>query len=345
MEKMQAVRKLKSEPGTELSEVEVPKPGKDELLIEVKAAPICGTDVHIYNLDPPWDEKFKPPKTLGHEVAGEVIEVGKDVKGFSEGDLISCESHIYCGKCRQCRMGNAHICENLKFYSIDVDGFFTKYAVVYPQTAWKNPKGMDPIIASLQESLGNAVYTVQESNVEGKIVAIFGAGATGLFATRVCKAMGAKQVIVIGGTETHRRIAKEMGADVIINRHEQDPVKEVLALTGGLGADVSLEMAGKGSALQNALDAVRPVGQLTMLGLPKRPIEIDVSKKIVLKDLSFRGVYGRHIWKTWEKMSQLLKDGLDINPIITHKLPLEDFEKGIEAIKAGETGKIIILPK
>lgn len=344
MEKMQAVRKLKPKKGVDITEVDVPKPGPNQILVEVKSAPICGTDVHIYDFEPPWDSKIVLPKTLGHEMAGEILELGSGVKGFQVGDLISAESHIYCGQCRQCKMGNGHICENLKFYSIHADGFFAKYALVEQQTAWKNPKGMDPIIASLQESLGNSVYVVQESDVKDKIVAIYGLGATGLFATKVAKHLGAKQIIGVGGTDTHRGIAKAMGADVIINRHEQDPVKEILELTNGLGADVVLEMAGLGDSFKNALNSVRPVGQLTMLGLPKKPETIDLSSKIVLKDITFRGVYGRHVWRTWETMSKLLKDGLDITPMITHKLKIDEFEKGIETIKKSQSGKVIILP-
>lgn len=345
MAEMRAVRKLRPAQGFELAAVEVPRPGAGELLIKVKATSLCGTDVHIYNWEPPWSQgRFLPPKTLGHEVCGEVLDMGQGVAGFQKGDSVSAESHIYCSSCRQCGMGNQHICEQLKFFSIDTDGFWAEYAVLPVQNAWKNPPGMKPEIATLQESVGNSVYTVEEAGVSGRVVAIFGLGPTGLFATGIAKALGARQVVTVGGTDIHRTIAKRMGADVVINRHEEDPVKRILELTGGLGADAALEMSGSGAALLQALDAVRPVGTVAALGLPTAPVTIDVSKKIVLKDLTFRGIYGRKIWDTWKTTSRLLKEGLDISPIITHRLKLEQFEEGIQAMKSGESGKVVLFP-
>ncbi|MBI4176586.1 MAG: L-threonine 3-dehydrogenase [Candidatus Aenigmarchaeota archaeon] len=343
---MKAVRKLKPGVGFEVADIGVPKPGEGEVLIKVRATSICGTDVHIYNWDPPWSQgRFVPPKTMGHEVCGEVAETGGGVKGLQEGDLISAESHIYCGKCDQCMAGNSHICEKLKFFSIDTDGFWAEYALLPEQNAWKNPEGMDPEIATLQESMGNSVYTVQESNVRGKAVAIFGLGPTGLFATGIAKALGAGKVMVIGGTKTHLDIAKKMKADVLINRHDGDPVKQILEHTEGKGPDVVLEMSGAEQAIQQALQVVKPTGAVTALGLPTKPIALDIAKNIVLKDLTFRGIYGRKIWDTWKITSDLLhKKGLDIRPVITHRIRLDDFEKGIEAMKSGQSGKVVMRP-
>lgn len=346
MGSMQAVRKLKKAPGFELSEVEVPTPKQGELLVKVKATSLCGTDIHIYNWEPPWSTgRYVPPKTMGHEVCGEVVEIGKGVNGFEIGDSVSAESHIYDNTCHQCKLGNQHICENLKFFSIDTDGFWAEYAIIPQQNAWKNPKGMKPEIATLQESMGNSVYTVEESKVAGKNVAIFGLGPTGLFAIGIAKAMGAKKVMGIGGTSTHEKIAKKMKADTFINRHEQDPVKTLREHTDGKGPDVVLEMSGAREALLQALEAVRPVGMVSVLGLPTKPIEIDVSKTIVLKDLTFRGIYGRKIWDTWKTTSSLLNSGkLDISPMITHRLKLEEFDTGIQAMKSGESGKVVMFP-
>lgn len=344
MEKMQAVRKLKPGKGFELKEIEVPKPKAGELLIEVNATSLCGTDVHIYNWDPPWNDRISPPRTIGHEVAGTVVKLGEGVSKFQEGDFVSAESHIYDGTCGMCKIGNTHICQNLKFFGVDVDGFWAQYALLPEKNAWKNPPSLPPEIATLQEPMGNSVYTITESNVKGKSVAIFGLGPTGLFATGIAKKMGAKQVIAVAGTPLHQSIAKKMGADVLINRHEQDPVKEILSLTDGLGADVVLEMSGAEQALFQALDAVRAVGTVTVLGLPTKPVSIDVSKKIVFKDLTFRGIYGRKIWDTWKTTSSLLTNGLDISPIITHRLKLEEFEKGIETMKSGQSGKVVFFP-
>ena len=343
---MRAVRKLKPQPGFELTKVPVPKPGPGEVLIKVKAASLCGTDVHVYNWEPPWSEgRFTPPVTTGHEVCGEVAELGPGVTGLAVGDSVSAESHIACGSCEMCLTGNMHICQNIKFFSIDVDGFFAEYAILPVKNAWRNPKDMPVEIATLQESMGNSVYTVQASNVPGKNVAIFGSGPTGLFATGIAKAMGATNVMVVVGSEVHSRIAKQMGADHIINRHDQDPVDAIKALTNGMGADVVLEMSGHPVAINQSLKAARLTGQVTVLGLPPKPVEVNVSKDLVLKDLTVRGVYGRKTWETWLVTSRLLASGrVDIRPVITHRLPLESFEEGIKAMKAGESGKVVFFP-
>ncbi|MCX6816201.1 MAG: L-threonine 3-dehydrogenase [Candidatus Aenigmarchaeota archaeon] len=345
MDRMIAVRKIKSAPGFELSEVEVPTPGKNDLLVEVQACSMCGTDIHIYNWEPPWSTgRFIPPKTIGHEVCGKIIDKGSSVNGFDIGDLVSAESHIYCGECDQCKAGNGHICRNLKFFSIDTDGFFAKYAIIPVQNAWKS-NGMKPEIATLQESMGNSVYTVMAQDVKDKDVVVSGCGPTGLFAIGIAKALGAGRIFAIAGTELHMSIAKKMHADRVVDRHKEDPLKVIMDETENKGADVVLEMSGAEPALQTALKVVKPTGFVTVLGLPTKDITIDVSKMIVLKNLTFRGIYGRKIWDTWKMTSHLLNSGLNIEPIITHRLKLEDFEQGIAAMKSGQCGKVVMFPK
>jgi threonine 3-dehydrogenase len=236
-----------------------------------------------------------------------------------------------------------HICENVKFFSIDVNGFFAPYAVMPATNAWKNPASLKPEIATLKESMGNSVYTVSEARVKGKNVVIFGLGPTGLFATGIAKAMGAEKVIVVGGTDLHRRIAKKVGADTVVNRHEEDAIKRIKEETNDKGPDAVLEMSGAVSAIQQSVDVVRPTGIVCLLGLPTQEVALDVSKKIVLKDITFRGIYGRKMWDTWKITSDLLDNKkLDITPIITHKLKLSEFEKGIEVMKKGECGKVVM---
>lgn len=204
MEKMIAVRKMNPAPGLELSETEVPEPGKGKLLVEVTATSMCGTDVHIYNWEPPFGPgRLNPPITIGHEVVGKVIGIGEGVEGFADGDSVSAESHIYDNTCNTCKLGNVHICENIKFYGVDTNGFWAKYALIDISTAWKNPPSLPPEIATLQESMGNSVYTVEESNVKDKDVVIFGTGPTGLFSIAIAKAMGARKVMVVYGSDMH----------------------------------------------------------------------------------------------------------------------------------------------
>lgn len=343
---MKAVRKTRKGPGLELVTIPVPEPKKHEVLVKVKACSLCGTDVHIYNWEHPWSEgRIRPPRTTGHEICGVVEDAGSEVTLLNEGDLVSAESHIFDGKCMQCRMGNMHTCENLKFFGVDVDGFFAEYAIIPETNVWKNPREMPPEIATLQESIGNSVYTVFSNEVTAKTVAVFGAGPTGLFAVGLLKASGAALIIAIAGSKLHLELAERMGADVAINRHEADAVKEILEITGGKGVDVFLEMSGSGDALNQGLKALRPRGSASILGLPTKDVCIDIAKDFVMKDINVRGIYGRKIWDTWLTTSRLLSSGrFDPSPVITHRIKLDDFEKGIEAMKKGEAGKVVMFP-
>jgi len=343
---MKAVRKIKEGPGLELVDIPVPEPGDHEVLVKVKACSMCGTDVHIYNWEHPWSEgRITPPKTIGHEICGEVIGIGKDVTLVREGDVVSAESHIFDGKCMQCRRGNMHICENLKFFGVDVDGFFAEYAVIPETNVWKNPPDMPVEIATLQESIGNSVYTVFSNDVAAKTVAVFGGGPTALFAIGLLKVAGATCIISVAGSNQHLDIAKKMGADVVINRHEKDPVHEIISLTGGQGADVFLEMSGSGNAINQGFKALRPTGRASILGLPTKDVSIDISKDFVMKDITVRGVYGRKIWDTWITTSRLLSTGkFNPTPVITHRIRLDEFEQGFDAMKSGKAGKVVMFP-
>jgi threonine 3-dehydrogenase len=343
---MKAIRKTREGPGLELVSIPVPKPGEHEVLIKVKACSLCGTDVHLYNWEHPWSEgRITPPRTIGHEVCGEVIEAGKEVTLVDKGDFVSAESHIFDGKCMQCRMGNMHICQNLKFFGVDVDGFFAEYAIIPETNVWKNPLDMPLEIATMQESIGNSVYTVFSHDVSAKTVAVFGGGPTSQFAAGILRAVGAASIIFITGSKLHQDIAKKMGADVVINRHEADPVQAIMELTDGQGTDVFLEMSGSGTALNQGLKTLRPRGSASILGLPTKDVCLDMAKDFVMKDITVRGIYGRKIWDTWLTTSRLLSTGkFDPTPVITHRIRLDDFEQGFEAMKSGEAGKVVMFP-
>ena len=342
---MIAVRKLKPARGLDLTTTEIPKIGPNDVLVKVRACSLCGTDVHIYNWDAPWDTRVKPPRTLGHEVCGDIVKIGKNVTSFSVGDYISAESHIYCGKCHLCRIGKQNICQNTKLLGVDVNGAFAEYVSLPECILWKNPKDMPPEIATLQESLGNSVYTVYSGEIVGKNIAIFGPGPTGLFATGLCRVAGATKIMIVGGSKIHLDIAKKMGADVIINRHEEDVIKRILEETDGIGSDVLLEMSGSPVAINQGLKSLRPGGRVTLLGLPKKEVKLDWSKDVVLKEARINGIWGRKLFDTWIIMSRLLASGrLDITPIITHKLRLEEYEKAIELAASGKAGKVVMFP-
>lgn len=340
---MKALRKLKPAEGLEISEAETPKIGKNDVLVRVRAASLCGTDVHIYKWHEPWSSRIKTPRTLGHEFCGEVVETGKDVRSLYRGDFISAESHIWCNSCFQCKLGNRHVCGKMKLFGIDVDGGFAEFVSVPEQNAWKNPTGMKPEIATLQESLGNSVYTVFSGEANNQVFTIFGMGPTGLFATGVAKAAGAKKIIVVGDNGFQLDIAKKMGADVLINRFDEDVEKRITE-EAPHGADVFLDMAGAEAALQQGFRTLRRGGRATLLGLPPKPVTLDWAKDVVLKEAHINGIWGRRVWETWETMASLLKGKLDITPVITHKLKLEEFEKAIKLSTSGKAGKIVMYP-
>lgn len=344
-EKMLAIMKTEPAYGVELVEVDVPKPKENEIFIKVLAAAVCGTDIHIYEWNEYAQSRIKPPQIIGHEVAGEVIEVGSGVDEIQVGDYISVETHIPCGKCYQCRTGNAHICQNTKLFGVHTNGIFSEYGVVPAQCAWRNSSDIPPEYAAIQEPLGVAVDAVLVAPISGKSVLITGAGPLGLLGTMVAKFSGASLIIVSEPKEFRRELAKKAGADVVINPMEEDVVKEVKDLTDGNGVDVFLEFSGASKALEQGLQAVTEAGRVTLVGLPPREVALDITNLLIYKYLTVYGVTGRRIWDTWYTVSNLIKSKkLDLDLVITHKYNgFEKFEEAFELSRAGETGKVVFL--
>ncbi|MEW6686889.1 MAG: L-threonine 3-dehydrogenase [Candidatus Edwardsbacteria bacterium] len=346
---MKAIVKTKRDFGVELKEVEIPQIKEDEVLVKVKATSICGTDVHIYEWNEWAQERIKRiPQILGHEFAGEVVEIGKNVTKIKIGDYISAETHIPCGYCVQCLSGQQHICHNLKILGVDTDGCFAEYAAIPEVVAWKNDKSIPWEFASVQEPLGNAVYCTLVEPVAGKTVLIFGDGPTALFATGVAAISGASYVILAGMEPVRLEMAKKMGADKVMNVTKEDVEKIIFELTDGIGVDVVLEMAGAQKAIEQGLKVVRKGGRFCAFGLPPGNITIDINNGIVFKGLTLYGINGRLMFDTWIKVTNLLKyKKIDISPIITHKLPLEKFEEGFSLMmKSPKTsGKVVLLPE
>ncbi len=343
---MKALMKKKPAPGAELSEAEKPAAGPNDVLVKVKATSICGTDDHIFQWNKWAESRIKPPMIFGHELCGDVVEKGEKVENLEIGDFISAETHIYCGKCFQCRTGNAHICEKRKILGVDIDGGFADYVVIPKQNAWKNDKSLAPEIASIQEPFGNAVHTVFSGEIKGKNVLITGAGAIGLFAIAICRAEGASKIFVKEPVEYRQKLAEKAGADFVFDPLKEKPTsKAILSETRGKGVDVLLEMSGKAKALTQGLRLLRDGGRASILGVFPGPVKIDVSNDVVFKYATIRGINGRKIWGSWEKTAELLKSGkVNVDPIITHKIKLEEFEKGFELMASGECGKIVMFP-
>ncbi len=335
---MLAVVKEKKAPGILIKNVPIPKPKKGEVLVKVKLASICGTDVGIYDWNLWAQEQIKPPVIIGHEIVGEVLEINGDdnPQKIKVGDLVSSETHIFCGKCRQCKIGNRHICEKMQLFGISRNGSFAEYATIPLKTTWKNNSSIPLVEMSSQEPFGNAVHAVSEAQVKGKTVAIIGLGPTGLCAIVAAKAFGAAKVIGINRGEYRRNLAKEMGVDEV---YRKLPKKYYGAV------DVIFEMSGNREAITAAFEIVAMAGKVIAFGIPDSEIAVDFGKYIIDKELTIKGIFGRNIWKTWEKVSELLTKGkVDLSKIVTHEFRLYEFEKAMKVMKSGKCGKIILQP-
>lgn len=346
MAKMKAVIKAKPGPGAELVDMEKPVPGPDQVLVKVLATSICGTDLHIYEWNEWAQARIKNlPQVMGHELCGEVLELGKNVKNVKKGNIISAETHIACGHCYLCHTGNAHICVNGKIFGVDVNGVFAEYAVVPGANAWILDEKIPKDFASVMEPLGNAVHTVLAGEITGNTVLVTGCGPIGVMSVAVSRICGATKVIATELNDYRIQLAKKVGADLVINPKKENVVEKVLKETDGLGIDVVLEMSGNPIAIKQAFESLRPGGRFSILGIPDKPMEIDLGKDIVFKYITVQGINGRLMFSTWHKTSRFLSSGrLDLEPIITHRFRLEEFEKGMELMQSGNCGKILLYP-
>ncbi|HST12978.1 MAG TPA: L-threonine 3-dehydrogenase [Terriglobales bacterium] len=342
---MLAVVKPEAAPGADVRQVKIPTYGRTDVLVKVKVASICGTDLHIYEWDRWAQGRIHPPLVPGHEFCGEVVAYGAEVTSVKEGDFVSAEMHVACGKCLQCRIGEAHICQNVKIIGVDADGAFAEYVVIPESNIWKLDPGIPLEYASILDPLGNAVHTVLAGEIAGRSVAITGCGPIGLFAIAVARAVGAAQVFAIEVNEHRRKVAKQMKADFTLDPSHDDVNKIVMEQTGGAGVDVVLEMAGHPSAIRTAFDIVRRGGRISLLGLTSKPVSLNFSEDIIFKGITIQGINGRRMYQTWYQMTALLKAGkLDLHPVITDRIAMKDFSKAMERLKTGEASKILVYP-
>ncbi len=346
MAKMKAVVKTKPAPGAEMIDMDVPTPGPNDVLAKVLATSICGTDLHIYE----WNEwaqgRIKNlPQVMGHELCGEVVELGRNVRNLNKGDIISAETHIGCGHCYLCQTGNTHICINGSIFGVDINGVFAEYAVVPARNAWLLDTRIKKDFASVMEPLGNAVHTVLAGEITGNRVLITGCGPIGLMSAAVARVCGATKIIATEINEFRIDLAKKVGADLVLNPKKEEIVPRILKETAGLGVDVVLEMSGNPKAMTDAFEALRPGGRYSILGIPDKPMEVDIGRHIVFKYATVQGINGRLMFSTWHKTTRFLASGrLDIEPIITHRLRLEEYEKGMTLMRSGNCGKILLYP-
>jgi threonine 3-dehydrogenase len=321
---------------------DVPEPTirDDEVLIRVRRAGVCGTDVHIYEWDDWAKGRCKPPFTVGHEFAGDVVRVGPLVRDVKAGDRVTAEGHIVDGTCMLCRTGNAHACPNTRVIGVDRDGCFADLIAMPATNIWPLDPDISYDIGGIHDPMGNAFHTALTAEIPGATVLITGCGPIGIFAVGICIAAGASRVIASDVNDTRLALAKRMGAHDVV--HPAEAEAAVKKATGGLGVDVVLEMSGVPAAIHQAFKLVRSAGRVQMLGVPAKPMEFDFATELVFKGVTVYGVTGRRMYQTWHQMSRFLRSGkFDPAPVITHRFPLERFDDAIAAIKSGAAGKVI----
>ena len=339
---MQAIVKERRAPGLTVATVPKPSPGPGEVLIAVRHAGVCGTDLHIADWDAWAQGRLKLPLVVGHEFAGEIVKVGDAVSGLTTGQLVTAEGHIVCGHCLQCRTGNGHICKNTRIIGVDRNGAFAEY-IAMPATNVLPLNGIPTTVGAVMDPMGNAFHTVLTADVPGSTVLVVGCGPIGCFAVGIARAAGAARVIASDVNAKRLELARRMGAHRTVNPATEDVVRAVLEETGGEGADVVCEMSGVPSALHQAFAAVRLGGRVQLLGLPKGQVPIDFATEIIFKGITVYGVIGRRMYETWHQMRRYLTAGLlDPTPVITHKFPLTKIDEALAAIRSGDAGKIIL---
>jgi len=342
---MKALRKIQPAKGLQMDTVAIPAIGPTEVLVRVKAASICGTDLHIYGWDRWSQGRIKPPLTLGHEFCGTVERVGDEVTAVKPGDFVSAEMHVNCGHCRQCRLGQAHICQNLRIIGIDQDGAFAEFVRIPATNIWKLDPAIPEHYGAILDPLGNAVHTVLAGPIVGQTVLVTGCGPIGLMSIAVAKASGSSTVFATETNDARRAMAKKMGADFAINPAAEDAVKRILKETGGTGVDTLLEMSGNPAAIQQGFKALRAGGRASLLGIPTENVPLDLVNDVIFKGATVQGIYGRRMYETWVQMTALLKAGrLNLEPLFGQRAPLEKFEGAFAKLQEGLPGKILLYP-
>lgn len=338
---MKALVKAKAEEGLWLQDIPEPKIGINDVLIRVLKTGICGTDLHIYNWDA-WARKTIPvPMAVGHEFIGRIDEVGANVNDFHPGDLVSGEGHVVCGRCRNCMAGRRHLCAHTQGVGVNRPGAFAELVALPMANIWRHDPGIDYDVASIFDPFGNAVHTALKFPVLGEDVLVTGAGPIGIMAAAVAKHAGARYVVITDINPARLELARKVGVTLAVNTKET-PLAEVQRKLGmHEGFDVGLEMSGNPVAFREMLSNLAHGGRVAMLGIPPEPIAIDWNE-VIFKMITIKGVYGREMYETWYMMSVMLQSGLDITPVITHRLHYTEYEKGFAAMREGNCGKVVL---
>jgi threonine 3-dehydrogenase len=341
---VKAVIKARPGVGVEIADVPEPVAGRGEILVRVEATSICGSDLAIYEWRDWVAERMGTPRVVGHEFCGTVVTLGPGVTGIREGDFIAAETHIVDGTCHQCLIGEKHVCENVKIIGFDRDGCFAQLVAIPAENAWITDRSMPLEVASIQEPFGNAVHSTTRGPLKDQVVLVTGCGPIGLFCIGIARAEGAARVIATDINAYRLGLANKMGADALLDTSGGDGV-EAIREAAGAPIDVALEMSGNAIAIDQALRALRPGGWISLLGLPVRPVTLDLNALVIQKGVTVHGIFGRRIWETWEHTRRYLGTGMvDVRPLITHRIALDDVEEAMELLRHGESGKVVMFP-
>jgi len=339
---------VKETAGTGLSyrtDLPIPLINEDEVLIKVRASTLCGSDIHIYDWDEWTQRRMKPPIIIGHETAGDIVQIGKNVSNVKVGDRVSVETHVPCNRCFFCNNGMKEICKEVDLFGVTIPGAFAEYTKIRSDCVFKLTDEITYEMACLFEPMGAGVHGVEVAEVNGKTVLISGCGPIGLTAITASKVFGAKMVVACDLIDAKLDIAKEMGADYIFNSRKCDIVEEVKKLTNGIGVDAAIDITGAESAINESLQAVRAAGRMVCVGLPSSRVTMNLTEDLIYRQVELTGVSGRRIWETWDNFTIVMKDArYKIDRIFGHKFDLKDFEIAIQEVRSGVPGKMILYP-
>ena len=338
---MKALVKAKAESGLWMEDVPEPKIGINDVLIKIMRTAICGTDVHIYNWDA-WAQKTIPvPLVIGHEFVGRIVAVGSNVSDFHPGQIVSGEGHLVCGRCRNCLAGRRYLCAHTQGIGVNRTGVFAEFLALPMTNVWVHHEGIDLDTASIFDPFGNAVHAALSFPVLGEDVLVTGAGPIGIMSAAVAKHAGARYVVVTDVNPWRLELARKLGVTLVVNTRERTLADVQKELGMSEGFDVGLEMSGNPVAFREMLANMSHGGKIAMLGIPDKEMAIDWDA-VIFSMLTIKGIYGREMYETWYKMSVMLQGGLDIKPVITHRIDHTEYEKGFEAMRSGESGKVIM---
>ncbi|WP_426243546.1 L-threonine 3-dehydrogenase [Psychrobacter sp. TWP2-1-2] len=338
---MKALVKAHAKKGIWMQDMPEPTVGINDVKIKIKKTAICGTDLHIYKWDE-WSQKtINTPMIIGHEYVGVISEMGDGVKHLEVGDRVTGEGHIACEHCRNCRRGKLHVCENTIGVGVDRDGAFAEYLVIPADNVIKLDERISDEMAAIMDPFGNATHTALSFPVLGEDVLITGAGLIGSMATAICRFAGARNIVVSDISDYRLELAKKMGATMTINPAKGETIEGAIAELKMNGFDIGLEMSGSPQAFDSMISNMYNGSKISLLGILPNTTTVDWSK-IIFKALTLKGIYGREMWETWYQMEQMLISGIDLSPIITHRMHIDDFQEGFDIMESGQCGKVIL---